>query len=824
MQTSRPNYHNRGQTIFATVESSNESTAATSFAGAKRKPLASKSAAAQAYNEKMAWKDAVSKTKKLTPSETKLEKLELSPLDLGFHGAWEQETTNVLRQITNEAVPNDKHSRTNSKSNPSIDTNISNISSTSNPAPTNTSNPHRLSRLARALSTVSTSSNSSRDTVVDKRASDITIKSNRSSIHGTVPSSSFKAPSLQQRTRRAKLTKSYADSMDHEDNLDESNGTLKNPFRISVDDEDFTKMSVAGLRIPSTELSAIPRPKPVPAIPLPPLVKPNSIPQMARVPSPTMSPLPSSPLSSASASPSSRSARSHSHGHLKAERSMDFSMTSKKSMELNGMRHNHSQSTLHLQSQNHNTRRGLSLTPSALSLRSTTSIASSLTSERDSTSAPKKKSGHSHKLSTTLGHLAKKTSLENVKKFIRTGSTSSFTSGTSPTRNFEISLPTPSDSSREKLSNKLRGSNTLLTLTKGENSNGLTVGVPCKLYDESQLGQLLSLCSAPTVQPFSGFVDEFIKVKSGHFCKLAEASFSEVYLHEPTIGSDDEATIYKIVPFGDEDLGQMPAKDIIQELRIAKMLMTLPGYGYLRQATIVQGQYPQQLLDMWDVFSDENPSENERPDEYKPEQLYCIMAMDDAGVDLEHYELSSWEDGESIFWQTCRILASAELKYQFEHRDLHWGNVVISDVDNRITVTLIDYTLSRALSPTSNTPLYTRMDHPDFFRGKDDYQFDIYRFMRAHVSTISNSNPPNWSTYCPQTNVMWLHYLVDKLLNGKGLVRRKSKSCDTLELLNCVLDPTSSARREQVGPASASFVDFGSANDVLNWGALHHLV
>ncbi|RXM28535.1 Serine/threonine-protein kinase haspin [Acipenser ruthenus] len=43
------------------------------------------------------------------------------------------------------------------------------------------------------------------------------------------------------------------------------------------------------------------------------------------------------------------------------------------------------------------------------------------------------------------------------------------------------------------------------------------------------------------------------------------------------------------------------------------------------------------------------------------------------------------------------------------------------------------------------------------FMGQGDYQFEIYRKMREE-------NHNSWSEYNPHTNVLWLHYLTDKLL------------------------------------------------------------
>lgn len=47
-----------------------------------------------------------------------------------------------------------------------------------------------------------------------------------------------------------------------------------------------------------------------------------------------------------------------------------------------------------------------------------------------------------------------------------------------------------------------------------------------------------------------------------------------------------------------------------------------------------------------------------------------------------------------------------------------------------------------------------------------DYQFDIYRHMRALLAV---GNETVWEKYRPGTNVLWLHYLANKLLYAKDL-------------------------------------------------------
>lgn len=529
-------------------------------------------------------------------------------------------------------------------------------------------------------------------------------------------------------------------------------------------------------------------------------------------------------------------------------------------------------------------------------------------------------------------------------------------SSSAETSNYEkpmISLPTPNETSREKLKNKLRASTSLLSLTRSD-MTGSAVAVPIEQHNISQMEKLLHLCKTPAVMDFRSYIDRAHTL--GEITKLNEASYSEVFMQDSSkIGF---SKIYKIIPFGNEELNQSPIQDILQELSIAKLVMTLDGFVDILDVAVVKGKYPPYLLQLWDEYNEEYGSENYRPDTFTDNQLYCVIVQSNAGTDLERYELDSWADAESVFWQTVTALAQAEEKYQFEHRDLHWGNIVIADkadedlnpeefmhkltltdsgspmtpnspstissnldtsmieetrnlllARSTLKITLIDYTLSRANGPDGSV-IHTRMDQPEFFRGKGDYQFDIYRFMRSHVmshhsSSVSrsvsmsssfgednhsiNTLPPtpttatsstfrdldgsgvDWSTFCPRTNVIWLHYLADKLIHHKSLkyisttrsgrivtrgsnasssslheaymygepdtpgtsgydrkstfegdlLAEEARACKSLEVIYKTIDP----RKKRLGGGpkkgyglNMTFQDFYSANDVLKWG------
>lgn len=99
--------------------------------------------------------------------------------------------------------------------------------------------------------------------------------------------------------------------------------------------------------------------------------------------------------------------------------------------------------------------------------------------------------------------------------------------------------------------------------------------------------------------------------------------------------------------------------------------------------------------------------------------------------------------------QTALTLAVAEQKFEFEHRDLHWGNILIAPTADKfnefriggkvvkllthgVKVTIIDYSLSRMVY--DGAILFNNIARDEeLFQSSGDYQFDIYRLMRDRV-------------------------------------------------------------------------------------------
>ncbi|KAF8622109.1 hypothetical protein AX15_007244 [Amanita polypyramis BW_CC] len=330
----------------------------------------------------------------------------------------------------------------------------------------------------------------------------------------------------------------------------------------------------------------------------------------------------------------------------------------------------------------------------------------------------------------------------------------------------------------------------------------------CGLYEFSSF--IKSFPYDPTVR--SSEIDGEYGVHS--FKKIGEASYSEVF------GIGD--VVLKIIPLRNESglvddkrdknsdyetegPATSEAKDVRREIIVTRAMGEVcDGFVKLLKAYVVRGRYPELLLRLWDEYNETKGSESVRPDTFTVSQAYAIIVLPNGGPDLEAYTFtnvgkSGWRQACSIFWQVSKALAHAEQLVSFEHRDLHWGQILVKDVpaadvltlnnlclnvSNRlfmddpvhgVQATVIDLGLSRMDASDSNgfEKIYWTPFDGEIFMGEGDYQFDIYRTMRDHVGI-------RWESFHPLTNVMWLHYLVLKLLQSKHLKPPSHRSSQTL--------------------------------------------
>ncbi|XP_038614870.1 serine/threonine-protein kinase haspin [Tachyglossus aculeatus] len=304
--------------------------------------------------------------------------------------------------------------------------------------------------------------------------------------------------------------------------------------------------------------------------------------------------------------------------------------------------------------------------------------------------------------------------------------------------------------------------------------------------------------------------------------KIGEGVFGEVFR---TVG-DNRPVALKIIPIeGTERVNgevQKTFGEVLPEIIISKELSLLSqggtnrteGFIGLHSVHCVKGAYPRHLLRAWDQYDKIKGSENNRPDFFGDQQLFVVLEFEFGGSDLENMKkaLSSVATAKSILHQVTASLAVAEAALGFEHRDLHWGNVLVKRTNLKklqytldgktcaiathgVHANIIDYTLSR-LEKEGLTVFCDISTDEELFQGQGDLQFEVYRKMKEE-----NSN--NWAQFHPYSNVLWLHYLADKFLTAVSYKTKPSTSA-------------MKAVQQQLKQFLKTVLNFSSATEVLH--------
>jgi len=342
------------------------------------------------------------------------------------------------------------------------------------------------------------------------------------------------------------------------------------------------------------------------------------------------------------------------------------------------------------------------------------------------------------------------------------------------------------------------------------------------LYTE-HCSELLA-ASAHGIELFSSWAEQL----SNHFSitKIAEASFSEVYrLHLKANLSDfsvHDESVFKVIPLRPPEITLPTDKRkrqaamkrqanmshpsaVSNEVKLLHRMSNIPGFTNFRDVRVVQGRPPRMFVEAFKSFNTEQKARKKDvsllPDptkrtSYAEEQLWAVIEMQDAGSDLEQYIetgqcTSIWKIWD-IFWQVTITLAKGEEGAEFEHRDLHLGNICIRENSSELPdwdqkrklnfenleTNVIDYTISRARLADDSVAYHDlAADHSLFEAdGTVEYQYDIYRYMRGAVlmedpyaeadgsSEALPSKNRSWQQYHPVTNLIWQHFVLFKLL------------------------------------------------------------
>ncbi|GLT88464.1 hypothetical protein SLE2022_064890 [Rubroshorea leprosula] len=326
--------------------------------------------------------------------------------------------------------------------------------------------------------------------------------------------------------------------------------------------------------------------------------------------------------------------------------------------------------------------------------------------------------------------------------------------------------------------------------------------------------KLLEICQQTTP---SKLLDVFAKYcDPDNIRKVGEGTYGEAFM----AGN----TVCKIVPF-DGDLrvnGEIQKKsgELLEEAVLSRTLNSLRDFEHdvfnactmfieTIDLKVCQGPYDASLIRAWEKWDEEHGSENDHPKEFPEKQCYTVFVLQHGGKDLESFVLENFNEARSLLMQVTVALAVAEAAYEFEHRDLHWGNILLNRNDSYtlkfildgkqmsirtfgLSISIIDFTLSRIKAAENILFLDLSLD-PDLFKGpKGDKQSETYRKMKEVTEDY-------WEGSFPRTNVLWLLYLVDILLLKKTFVR-SSKNERDLRSLKKRLDKYQSAKEAVFDP------------------------
>ncbi|KAL6132842.1 hypothetical protein ACLB2K_065081 [Fragaria x ananassa] len=290
--------------------------------------------------------------------------------------------------------------------------------------------------------------------------------------------------------------------------------------------------------------------------------------------------------------------------------------------------------------------------------------------------------------------------------------------------------------------------------------------------------------------------------------------------------------VCKIVPIDGNLLvnqeKQKTSEELLEEVVLSRTLNYLRGnndnvqnvcttFIETKDLRVCQGCYDAALIKAWEDWDENHVSENTHPGAFPENQFYVVFVLEHGGQDFENFVLLNCDEARSLLVQVTAALAVAEAAYEFEHRDLHWGNILLSRSDSvrmqftldgrqmlirtfGLAISIIDFTLSRINTGEAILFLDLSSD-PALFNGqKGDIQAETYRKMKKVTQD-------QWKESFPRTNVLWLVYLVDVLLLNKSF-DRTSKDERDLRSLKKRLNQYLSAREALFDPSfSDLFVD-----------------
>jgi hypothetical protein len=150
--------------------------------------------------------------------------------------------------------------------------------------------------------------------------------------------------------------------------------------------------------------------------------------------------------------------------------------------------------------------------------------------------------------------------------------------------------------------------------------------------------------------------------------KIAESSYAEVF----KIINNQGSSVLKLMALkpptgrGSRRETAVTPDSIVSEVFIMDLMADIPGFLEFKEAWIIEGQPPKQIITAFEKFEATKTSEFTHPTRYPKNQVFVALELGDAGIDVENFQTSQLSQIWDIFLKIVVTLAVGEREYSFE--------------------------------------------------------------------------------------------------------------------------------------------------------------